>query len=396
MHTLYFLFLLVVSFSLRLEAEVVQTKGIENSIRSFSSDSTPYAFSSDSNAVFSPYSLYTCLAMTYAGAENSTREQIGKVLHIDSEDNTTLLQTLQTLNEYLKKSLSINQALCISEDYLLNIDFVTSIQKYLGADLFRVDFSNPQSALEKVNDWVKNNTNGKIEHLLSPHDVSKNSRLILLNALYLKGQWRLPFDSKKTTSIDFTNRNGQIQKVSAMHATEDFRFFEDDEQSIVSLDFTPQNEDIVVDFVLPKNGELFQQIRSSLTGEKMAKITNSMQFHHIELFLPKCTIDLRMELQEILKRMGMIDAFTKKADFSLISKANDLLIDKVIQETRLDVNENGVEAESATAVSMMMKSMRYPEKAKVVSFDRPYYIVIRDKKMSVPLFIGQVIDPLKT
>ena len=390
---LFFCLLLLVSS--HVYSGIAQDPNVDTSMYAFSADITPRIFSQDSNAIFSPYSLYSCLSMTYVGAKGSTKEQIAKVLHISQNNNDSFLQSLQSVNDHTKKSVLVSQALCVAEKYQLNDEYVSSIQKYLGADLFKVNFSNPESALEKVNHWVATNTNGKIDHLLGPRDVSSETRLILLNALYFKGQWRMPFDPKNTTFIDFTNRKGEVLKVPAMHATQDYSFFEDDVMSVLSLDFSEGHENIAMYFVLPKISDNFAQCLSHLTCDKFLEIKKAMQFNHIELFLPKCTIDMHIEVQDILKKMGMLEAFTKKADFSLISRANDLYIDKVIHQARLEVNENGVEATAATAVTMMMKSMRYPEKAKIISFDRPYYVVIEDKKMAAPLFIGQVLDPLK-
>ncbi len=347
----------------------------------------------EGNLFFSPYSISTALAMTYAGARSDTAAQMEKVLHFNLKEEA-LHSAFSQLSKYLHGlekdgdiALKLANALWIQKKLGLLKKFKRLNEQYYKSEPFQVDFKNAlEKARREINAWVADKTNHKIEELLQKGDIDPLTLLVLTNAIYFKGNWQNPFDEKMTRAESFWVTPDRDVKVPTMSQKGNFWHVEDKTLQIVALPYGGETLAMVI--LLPRAHDGLAEIESRLDAETIAHWLSEMYQRTLMLSLPKFTFSSRFDLSKTLETMGMKNAFSGSADFSGIAPEH-LFITKVIHEAFVEVNEQGTEATAATA-TMMGRSM--PQQFIV---DHPFIFFIQDMSTGSILFMGRVINPAK-
>jgi serpin B len=346
------------------------------------------------NVFFSPASISTALAMTYAGARGDTAKQMAKTMHFDLEGKAlndgyaALLARLSSSGEGVPQ-LAIANRVWSQKGMPIEADFLSITKGSYGAGLELMDFvgaSEPSRVA--INAWVASKTNDKIKDLLIPGVLTSDTRMVLTNAIWFKGQWATAFDKKQTTNDAFST-GAASKSVPTMHATLHARYGVVDGVEVLELPYKSKDSDRALSMVLvlPKAGEMGKLDK----GMKLGTWADSLYSREVVVSLPKFKITQSIGLGSTLSKMGMPDAFdVSKADFSGITKKEKLHIDKVIHKAFVDVNEEGTEAAAATAVVIGTESATIPATFKA---DRPFAFYIRDQKTGTILFLGRITDP---
>ncbi len=353
----------------------------------------------EGNLFFSPYSISTALAMTYAGARGQTEKQMAQVLHfsLTQELLHPAFSKLQSdLNRIQKKGdvqLNIANSLWAQKSFQFLDTFIDLNKKYYGAGLYFVDFiTKREAARKKINDWVEKKTHDKIKELIKPPMLDSLTRLVLCNAIYFKGNWLSQFDSTKTTKTDFYVSPDKTIKVPMMSQRSDFRYKDFDKFCALELPY--DGNDLSMIIFLPNEIDGLDEFEKDLTNDTVKIwIDELMGSHESEVLvsIPKFKTTCEFELSNTLYGMGMPSAFSlPPADFSGMTGTKDLFISKVIHKAYVDVNEEGTEAAAATAV-VMMKSVAV--KPLIFRADHPFVFLIRENQTGSILFIGRIIDP---
>ncbi len=241
-----------------------------------------------------------------------------------------------------------------------------------------------------INAWTGEQTGGKIDKLISEQALTGLTRLVLVNAVYLKAPWRQPFDVGRTHAGPFTRSDGSTVQVPMMaEEIGDARYGRVDGWQAVELRYA--GDALAMTIVLPDRA--LEAFGGELDGDRLARVLRSVApVGRVALSLPKWTFRTNRPLKENLAALGMPTAFDeRKADFSGMTAEEKLLIDDVLHEAFIAVDEAGTEAAAATAVMMRTESMPVIDAEMVV--DRPFLFVIHDVATAVPLFIGRVTDP---
>ena len=356
--------------------------------------------SEEGNLFYSPYSVFTALAMTYEGARGNTASEMKDVLSVE-QDNESFHEYMKSLYEYLNKNSDYNistaNALWPDIDFNLLDDYTSVIEEYYGGNAEPVDYSDPEKAAGIINSWVENKTNNLIKNLVPPTAIDPVlTRLILTNAIYFKGTWKIQFDEENTTKRDFLNSDGTQVSVDTMSltGTEDlFNYTETEDLKILELEY--KGSDLSMMILLPKEESLtdLSKIISSLNRDSYKEWLDEMTQKEVDLYLPKFKFETKYSLEEYLIDMGMIDAFSGiNADFSGMNEKEDLFISKVLHKAFVEVNEEGTEAAAATAVVMFTTSAdpNNTPKRIVVDCDQPFLFTIHHKETGTILFIGEV------
>jgi serpin B len=288
--------------------------------------------------------------------------------------------------------LNIANAVWAEQTYAFQQAYLDLIAQDYGAGIQLADFiKNYEPARKTINDWVSQQTKNKINDLLAPGSVDAMTRMVLVNAIYFKADWEVPFDKNHTVDSDFTLLDGSQSKVNMMNNGQlNLPYIQGDGYQAVELPY--QGNSAAMDIILPETGN-FQNFESALDAGKLIGIFNSMQSTPIALGLPKFTFTTDFSLHDQLQTLGMTDAFDpNKADFSGMTGNHDLYIGNVIHKAFVAVDEKGTEAAAATAV--IMQTMSAPAQQKVhLVVDHPFIFVIRDLKSGQILFIGRVLNP---
>ena len=248
---------------------------------------------------------------------------------------------------------------------------------------------NAEGARLDVNAWVSERTEGRIPELLPPGVVDELTRLVLVNAIYLKAAWLAPFDEKATAPGAFKRLDGSTIDVPTMHDTLGLRYAEGDGWQAVELPYVGRQLAMLV--VVPDDLASFE---AGLDGAALDTIVGALEDERVALSLPRFGIESKLTLKDVLSAMGMPLAFDPTAaDFSGITSVDDLYISAVIHQANIDVDEEGTEAAAATAVVVSTTSL--PPPPIPMNVDRPFLFALRDLETGAILFLGRVVEPVE-
>ena len=359
----------------------------------------------EGNLFFSPYSISSALAMTYAGASGITQEQMQKVLHFSLPETETLagfsaLQHFFTRRSDVELSprLLLANSLWIQSGFSLLPSFLDVMTRNFLAALHEVDFSkHTEDARTEINRWVKEHTEGRISDLLSSNDLQSSTRLVLASAIYMKANWLVPFDEKNTHSGSFFSP-GKTVSVPMMDHTGFFPLYQGDSFAALELPYRSapgtSSPKLAMLVLLPKEKQGIASFEAELTEPNLAKWITLLKQQRVHILLPKFTFTQSFSLNDALKNLGMGSAFIpNQADFSRMTGSKDLMIGQVVHKAFIAVDENGTEAAAATAVSMNLTAILEPEKPYEFIVDHPFGFVIFEKTTGSILFIGRVSTP---
>ena len=351
------------------------------------------------NLFFSPYSISTALAMTYAGAKGQTEKEMAKVLHFSLEQEplhssfSKLQSHLNTIQNKGHIKLNIANSLWAQEGYRFLDTFFDLNKKYYGAGLNFVDFARQTESVRKtINMWVEKETQQKIKKLIKPGMLDTLTRLVLCNAIYFKGNWLNQFDEKSTIDTDFYISPDRTIKVSMMNQKSEYKWKNFGGFSAIELPY--EGNDLSMIVFLPKEIDGLVEFERNLTNDKVKDWINELTgSYKSEIFvsLPRFKTTCEFELSKMLSDMGMPGAFILgNADFSGMNGKKILFISKVIHKAFVDVNEEGTEATAATAVITLEGSIIIPLMFRV---NHPFVFLIRENQTGSILFIGRIVDP---
>jgi len=355
------------------------------------------------NAVLSPASIVLALAMARTGARGETASEIDQVFrNVASDEHASWLNALDSAlatrsgtfkdraNEDAEVLLRIANQSFAQGDFPWEPDYLDALAARFGSGLRLVDFiRDAEGARLDVNAWVAERTEGRIPELLPQGSVDAMTRLVLVNAIYLKAAWLSPFDEKVTRSGSFHRLDGSSIDVPMMHGTFGARYAEGDGWQAVELPYVGRQLAMMV--VLPDELPAFE---AALDGASLEKIAAALEDERIALSFPRFGIESKLTLNDVLGAMGMPLAFDPdRADFSGITPVDDLYISGVIHQANIDVDEEGTEAAAATAVVMGIVSM--PPEPIPLAVDRPFLFALRDVETGAILFLGRVVEPVE-
>uniref|UniRef100_A0A8D0HDM0 Serpin B6 n=1 Tax=Sphenodon punctatus TaxID=8508 RepID=A0A8D0HDM0_SPHPU len=403
------------------------------------------------NLFFSPLSISSALSMVVLGAKGNTAAQMTKVLQFNcgEKDGSEMEQqkvspnmmqqsvhsgwpnsgpftkeqkqqhpALEVLSQNEAKEVHQGYQSLISEinkpdtNYFLRIanrlfgevkfeflaSFTKALQQFYHAELEKLDFSSaPEESRKHINDWVEKKTEGKIQNLLAQGIVDSMTRLVLVNAIYFKGNWEKQFDKNHTMQRPFrTSKNGS-KPVQMMFKKAKFNMTYIGELQTKVLELPYVDKELSMIILLPDNIEDnstgLEQLERELTYEKLMDWINPemMDNTEVEVSLPKFKLEENYDLKSVLSSMGMPDAFDQdKADFSGMSPSNSLVLSQVVHKSFVEVNEEGTEAAAATAAVMMMRCALIVAR---FTADHPFLFVIRHNKTGSILFYGRFCSP---
>jgi serpin B len=351
----------------------------------------------DGNLFFSPYSISTALAMTYAGARNDTAQQMAKALHFSLPQErlhpafADLLQQTTGAAKPRKYHLQIANRLWGQKGYGFLPDFLKLTEASYGAGLKEVDFIGAtEQARKAINAWVEEQTKDKIKELFKPGILNGDTRLVLTNAIYFKAAWMYPFSPKATIKGDFHVTADKKVTVPLMRGNHRTHYANIGTAELLELPYEFFDLSMVV--MLPKKGDSLAELEKQLTEANVAAWLRKLSDRQVDITLPKFKVTSEFMLKDALSRLGMPIAFDPlKADFSGMASGPRLFLQAVVHKAFVDVNEVGTEAAAATGVAVGATSLPQPATFRA---DRPFVYLLRDNRTGSILFMGRVVNPL--
>ena len=351
------------------------------------------------NIFISPLSISTALTMTYNGAEGSTEEAMAETLEITGMTLEELNQNYLNLIESLENAdsdvqLNIANSVWAREEFAPAVkqEFTDRLSSYYDSDLYTRDFGDPKTVVE-INDWISAETNNKITKMIE--DIDDQLVMFLINAIYFKGDWAIPFDEDATHLDDFILQDGSRVEASFMSNSDDFRYYSGSNYEGLRL---PYGRDKIAMYVLLPNEDI--DIDSFVEGISQSQLEESFDDYiktEVDVELPKFKLEYGVKrLNDALKNLGMGVAFDPgEANFEGIApvdSANNLYIGFVDHKAFVEVNEKGTEAAAATVVGIELSAMPMTQTFRA---DRPFVFLIRDDRSGTILFMGKINNPLE-
>ncbi len=347
---------------------------------------------SKKNVFISPSSVAIALSMTYNGASGETQQAMARALELQGISLQDINQANETLKTTLEKAdpdiqLSIANSLWAKQGVAFKPEFLQSNRQFYGAKVTELNFASPD-ATKIINNWVKENTRGKIDQIVN--QIQPDDVLFLINAIYFKGKWTKPFEKSQTTERPFYLSDGSQKQHPMMSQSGQYRYYENETFQAVSLPYGKERLSLYV--FLPKKDTNLGAFEQQLSLENWQQWINQFQRRSGSIQLPRFKFDYDVQLNNALKALGMESAFSNGANFSNMTSAS-VAINEVKHKTFVEVNEEGTEAAAATSVGVMLTSARMPEEPFQMVVDRPFFCAIRDNKTGTVLFMGSIQEP---
>ena len=322
------------------------------------------------NFVISPLSIFQILSLTTNGAKGITQKEMLEALEV--EDIETLNKINYEILEVFKNFTTVEMANAVMTKFTPLAKFTEISEKYCA----------PTQILEsakQVNDWCSEKTHGKINSIIDK--LNDDVVMILLNAIYFKGEWKNKFQKQSTTPQLFYNLGKVETQIDTMYDIDHYNYFEDSKIQAVELPFTKDLTSAVI--ILPKNDLNINDYISSLTSTKNHLFTSlkKLSFAKVHLELPKFELNLSTSIKNELGNLGLLTAFKDNADFSALTDKSTLKIDDVLHKTYLKVNEDGTEAAAVTAVIGTLTSLPFDEVIYEMKVNKPFLFLLKSRKL---------------
>ena len=345
----------------------------------------------EGNLFFSPASIEAALSMTQEGARGNTQTQFFQTL----ENSDGIFPTVGT-----SVILENANAIWVEKMFPILGTFKTAVTEKYGAKIRSADFSGqPEAERLGINSWVEGKTHNKIQNLMPAGSVNAMTRLVLVNAIYFKGDWFHAFDKARTVNAPFhppspegSGVTGALEKTVTvpMMTMKPKRFGYLENDCFQCLELPYKGEEVSMLIFLPRKKINFSDLQSMFAEVE----TNPLRKTRVEIHLPRFKTTSLFDLKQSLTALGLTDAFDPQlADFSGISGTRDLFISAAVHKAFVEVNEEGTEAAAATGIGIGVTSMPMPPK--IFRADRPFIFLIRENASGKILFMGRITNPLK-
>jgi serpin B len=346
------------------------------------------------NLIYSPYSVSAAFGMLYAGAKKETADQIQKVLHFPDSNTKLFHEAFTQVNDLILKSskdvITLHSAnkIWFKDGFTATDGFIEMTKGFYHSDLGY--YKDAESGSDKINNWVSEQTKEKIQHIITPSDLTTSS-LVLANAIYFYGNWAEQFDSKNTYPDTFWSDQKPII-TDFMNKKIDIRLGTFETVDVFVLDYKGGTTSMMI--VLPNEDVLLEKVVAQLSIESYLEWTGKLGYTKVAMHLPKWKLSPpSIPLSETLITMGLDIPFNKNTtspNFNNI--APNLYVSSILHKAMIEVNEEGAEAAATTTVTMGKRAV---QEFQPININRPFLYFIKDNATESILFMGQVIDPSK-
>lgn len=343
----------------------------------------------EGNHFFSPASMYAAFSVLYEGARGETAEQIRDVFGM-AEDNAArhlaVSDTMSSLNrDDPHATLEMANSLWLAERLVPHAKYVETVRGTYQADIETVDFTDygEGGAVDLINGWASEKTREKIPEVLKPGDVDDSTLAAILNAIYFKGAWEVPFDPEDTRPRGFDTGNGTVE-VDTMHVEASFAYAEYDGVQILRMPYVGDRLSMLV--ALPSGPSGMESLEGSLSTGTLEGWRQNMQYEGVLMSIPKFEIKTHYDLIPKLEDLGVTLIFNATGNLSGISDT-PMFVDRATQDAYVNVNEEGTEAAAVTTIIIIESG------SATFNADRPFLFFIIDDESGAILFMGKITDP---
>lgn len=342
------------------------------------------------NTLISPLSVLCAVAMTMNGAKEETLTQMEETLGMTAEDmNRYFYSYMKSLPQEEENKLNLANSIWFTDDdrFTVNQDFLQVNADYYGANIYKAPFDD--QTLKDINNWVKEKTDDMIPKILD--EIPEDAVMYLVNALAFEAEWAQKYEKKQVKDGEFTREDGTKQEAEFMHSFEELYLEDDNATGFIKY---YKGRQYAFAALLPNEGVSVSEYVDSLDGEELYELLSNPQEVTVEASIPKFETGYTTEMKDVLKAMGINDAFDDSlADFSGLGSSNkgNIYISRVIHKTFISVEEQGTKAGAVTVIENK-DTASVEIDSKVVCLDRPFVYMLIDCENNFSFFIGTMMD----
>ncbi|XP_053246016.1 glia-derived nexin [Podarcis raffonei] len=348
------------------------------------------------NVVVSPHGIASVLGMLQLGADGKTKKQLTTVMRYSVNGVGKVLKKINKaiVSKKNKDLVSIANAVFAKSGLKLEVPFVSRNNEVFQCNVKSVNFEDQNTASDTINQWVRNETKGMIDGIISPDSLdSELTRLVLVNAVYFKGLWKSRFQPENTKKRTFNGADGKTYQVPMLAQLSVFRCGttstpNDLWYNIIELPYHGESISMLIALPTESTTPLSAIIPHISTKTIQSWMTTMVQ-KRVQVILPKFTAEAETDLKEPLQELGIRDMFDQsKANFAKITRTGNIHVSQILQKAKIEVSEDGTKASAATTAILIARSS--PPWFVV---DRPFVFFIRHNPTGAVLFMGQVNKP---
>ncbi|XP_067634274.1 serine protease inhibitor 42Dd-like [Eurosta solidaginis] len=331
------------------------------------------------NVIISPVAIQTALGLAYYGADGKTAKELQRTLHAQSQSRNGIAKSYyKLLHSFVKPktTLEIANKIYAKDALVIEQEFRDAAQKYFDSDAEQLDFTDEPKAVELINKWLAEKTNGKITNVLD--NIEPDINVALVNAIYFKAKWARPFMDDETSDRDFWINENVTVKVPTMFADNWYNYADYADLDAKAIELFFENTDLRMWFILPNKRGGLHELEQKLKSVDFNAFEDRWQWSSVTVNLPKFKFEFDTDLKPYLLKLGIKTMFTDEADFSNIFHESPIStrVSRVQHKAFIDVNEIGCEAAAASVAVGVPMSLPWDPKSFIA--DHPFVFVIRD------------------
>lgn len=282
---------------------------------------------SSGNLIYSPYSVAVALALACQGARGPTFEEMRTKMHLTGDQSAIaeLFSTSQTeLTKNIgKATLNVANKVYLKEGWTLKPEFQEVAVKKFNSEAESINFANSVPAAANINGWVEGKTNNKIKDLIKSDSLDQDTRLVLVNAIYFKGNWQHQFKKEATRKEPFWTSEDKSVDVDMMHIKEDFKYGAFENLDATALELPYNDSDISFLILLPNKRTGLKDLEAKLKDVNLAELTNNMYKSEVEVSMPRFRTEYEVEMKDTLKEVCV--AFSRRRCNTIHFHQNQLI-----------------------------------------------------------------------
>jgi serpin B len=352
------------------------------------------------NISFSPVSLNMALAVIYSGAVADTRQEIAGLTGFDLDADEFHHNYFQYFSSFAQLEtdtlLDFNLAnrVFVEQTYPVLDSYKNNVQIYHGGAFEQMDFiGNARRAEQRINAWAEEMTSQRIKDLIPQGTLDHMTRMVLANAIYIKSDWRHPFEEENNVQKEFHAISSQPRTTDFMTQRESrIPYLKLEDRKVIQLPYTSPHLSLMI--ILPDEKAVTDISAYIPDADQYKEMIDNIRSHDVYMEIPKFKLESQFSLSDHLKEMGMNRAFDSRADFSGIGGQRDLFISAILQKVFFEIDEKGSEAAAATAIIVTTTALipGFEEPMEFIA-DRPFIFILKENQFNTPLFVGQFVSP---
>ncbi|XP_032340784.1 serpin I2 isoform X2 [Camelus ferus] len=353
--------------------------------------------SHENNILISPLGTTLALGMVQLGAKGKAQEQIRQTLKFQETstgEEFSVLKSFFSATSEKKQEFTFNlaNALYLQEGFTVKEQYLHGNKEFFQSAVKLVDFQNAKACAETISTWVESKTDGKIKNMFSGEEFGPLTRLVLVNAIYFKGDWKQKFRKEDTQLMNFTQKDGAAVKIPMMKALlrTKYGYFSESSMNYQVLELPYKGDEFSLIIILPAEDVNIEEMEKLITAHQILQWFSEMQEEEVEISLPRFKVEQKLDFKEALYSLNITEVFSGGCDLSGITDSSEVYISQVMQQVFFEINEDGGEAATSTGIDI--PAIMNLHRNQFIA-NHPFLFIMKNNPTESIVFMGRVRDP---